>query len=79
MSNERLGPHYFDTGLPVQNGDQVTVDGHAAVVKMVFLPESLDADEFDCIDTGGILFQMDKYGSTIIPFGHSCFLRRVQA
>jgi len=74
MTMETLGRNYPGTIEPIRPGDKVLVDGDEANVIEVFEPNTKDAADYDCEDTGGVLF--DLYGAMLIPFGFDCTIRK---
>jgi hypothetical protein len=69
--NGRLSTKYENTTSEISIGDAVFVDGHPGVVVAIFPACSSNASDFDCVNTGGVLFDLEGQGLTLIPFGHS--------
>jgi len=67
--NERIGPTYNDTNEPINAGDLVYFDNQAASVEAVLMPNTPEASNYYCEDTGGLLLTFEKFGLTLEPFG----------
>lgn len=60
--------HYAD-GEPVRVGDCISIDGVVGVVRALIQPRTKAAVNYSCDDTGGILYDTDRYGLMLIRFG----------
>lgn len=65
-----VSTHYAD-GVPVRVRDCISIDGVVGVVRALIHPGTTEARDYFCNDTGGILYDTDKYGLMLIPFGAS--------
>jgi hypothetical protein len=74
MINER----YLESGELIKVGDRVLLDEvHGGLVVMVMFPNTLDASNYSCSDTGGLLIELDVSGLTLLPFGTNEELRKI--
>ena len=73
---ERLGLLYPDSKTVIREGDIVKVDGYEASVERILRKGTIESREYQCENTGGLLLTMPESGSTLIPFGNSCIIRK---
>lgn len=70
MSGDVLSWEFADSGEPVTKGDVVMVDDRSGVVQELCMPNSHEAENYYCEDTGGLLIKFDDGLLELLPFGH---------
>ena len=70
---------YPKTGEWIMVGDRVVLDEvHPGKVVGVFAPQTKDAEDYSCSDTGGLLIETESFGLMLLPFGSSQEIQRVE-
>lgn len=69
----------YPNGETVQPGDRVVLDGvYRGVVDLVLSPQTAEAKDFSCFDTGGLLINTADFGLMLVPFGSEEELERAR-
>jgi hypothetical protein len=70
MSSDVLSWKYSDSDESVRKGDVVMVDDRCGVVQELCMPDSPEAENYYCEDTGGVLIKFEDGLLELLPFGH---------
>ena len=62
-------PTYTGTNISVAEGDVVTFDGRSGQIKLICLPATKAATDYDCYESGGLLIDFEEFGLVLEPFG----------
>ena len=68
-TSDSVGLCYSGTMEPIQIGHVVLIDLHIGVIKMVMHAKSVEAKNYGCYETGGLLLEMKEFGLVVEPFG----------
>lgn len=58
---------FYSNGVPIDEGDAITVIKKHGSVDRIFAPKTDDAKDFCCFDTGGILLRFEDGDLQVWP------------